>query len=750
MTFALLALPGLPLLAATLLPYAGKLGARGLAWASGLVTATTLAIALTLGRDAVVALPWVPSLGLSLSFRLDGLALLFALLILGIGLLVVVYARFYLAADEALPRFYASLLLFMAAMLGIVTADDLLLLVVFWELTSIASFLLIGFWDREPAARSGAWQALMVTGTGGLALLAGVLVLGGAAGTYQLGALREYAPQVRAMPAAHVALALILLGAFTKSAQVPFHFWLPSAMAAPTPVSAYLHSATMVKAGIFLLARLSPIFAPTELWQTAVTTVGALTMLVGGWAALRHTDMKRLLAYSTVSQLGAITMLLGIGTEMAAVAATFHILNHATFKAALFMTAGIVDHEAGTRDLARLGGLARVMPYTALLACVAGASMAGLPPLNGFISKELAYEVAWHADTWIAVVAVAGSACTAAYTLRLVIGAFFGTPADATVHAHEAPLGLRFPVMALALACVAIGLAPARLAEPLVAAAATAVAGREIHPHLALWHGVGAPLAMTAIGLAAGALLWITPLPRRLGRTAGERYDATVRGLLHGAHVLTDALQNGRLRRYVMVVIASTLALVALERTTGGVTLAPATPVPAPTVLLALLTGVAALAVAVLHRDRWPAVLALGAVGLFVALWFTWLGAPDLVLTQILVESMTTILFVLVLYFLPKVARAREPHARLAVDAALAAVVGAGVASVVYGVMRRPFDSISRFHVERSVPEGGGANVVNVILVDFRGYDTLGEITVLAIAAIGIVALLRAGRRSPA
>ncbi len=762
MTLALLALPGLPLVAAALLPGGAALGARGLAWASGLVVALTLALAIALGAPALagetvtVSLPWVPALGLALSLRLDGLALLFALLILGIGLLVVVYARFYLAADDALPRFYASLLLFMAAMLGIVTADNLLLLVVFWELTSIASFLLIGFWDRDAAARAGAWQALMVTGMGGLALLAGVLVLGAAAGTFELAALRAYADQVRGLPAAQIALALILLGAFTKSAQVPFHFWLPSAMAAPTPVSAYLHSATMVKAGIFLLARLSPIFAETALWQVAVTGAGATTMLVGGWAALRHTDLKRLLAYSTVSQLGVITMLYGLGTEAASVAATFHVLNHATFKAALFMIAGIVDHEAGTRDLARLGGLARSMPRTTVLACLAAAAMAGIPPLNGFVSKEMFYESALHGPTWLSILSVAGSTLTAAYTLRFVMGAFFGEPADPSVHAHEAPAGLRFPVEVLVLVCLAVGIAPSLVAGPLVTAASSAVVGSPVHLHLALWHGLTPALGLSTVGLLAGAALWAarrstarTALPPRLGRTAGEFYDAVVAALLHGAHLLTDGLQNGSLRRYVVVVLGVAVALIAFGiGTDADAVHVPMTPAPIAAWLLTLVTPVAAAATAVLYRRRWPSVLALGAVGLFVALYFTWLSAPDLVLTQLLVESMTTILLVLVLFFLPKETRTREPRRRLAFDAGVAVTVGVGVAAVAYGIMRRPFDSISHYHLAHSLPDGGGANVVNVILVDFRGYDTLGEITVLAIAAVGIAGLLQASRRT--
>jgi multicomponent K+:H+ antiporter subunit A len=762
----LLAVPGLPLVASALVPGASRLGARGIPWLCGGVTATALAVALALagpvlrGDTLTVTVAWAPAAGLDLALVLDGLGLLFVLLILGVGVLIIVYARYYLAPDEPLARFYASLLLFMAAMLGIVTADNLLLLVVFWELTSLASFLLIGFWDRDAGARAGAYQALIVTGVGGLGLLAGVLVLGGAAGTFALGELLARAPEVRALPAAPVALGLILLGAFTKSAQVPFHFWLPSAMAAPTPVSAYLHSATMVKAGIFLLARLSPIFAETELWRVSVTGFGAATMLVAGWGALRHTDLKRLLAYSTVSQLGLVTMLLGIGTRTAVVAATFHILNHAAFKAALFMTAGIVDHEAGSRDLGRLGGLHRHLPRLAVLAAIATAAMAGVPPLNGFLSKELFYEAALdeRGAAWgflLPLAALAGSTLTTAYGLRFLIGAFLGPEGRYPKRPHEPPAGMRAPVELLVGLCVVVGLAPATIAGPLVDAAAGAVLAAPVHAHLALWHGLTPALGLSAAGLAAGAALYALrrgsarrALPPRLGLAAGEMYDALVRGLLDGARRLTDAIQSGRLRAYVAIVLGFTLLLAGAGALGArpAPALAAATVPPTGSHLLALATVVAAAGVCAFYRFRWPSILALGTVGLMVAVYFTWLSAPDLVLTQLLVEAVTTLLLALVLYFLPK-QTPREPRPRLAADAGLALLVGAGAAAVVYAVLRRPFESISSYHVARSLPAAGGGNVVNVILVDFRGYDTLGEITVLAIAAVGILALVRAGRK---
>jgi len=767
MTLRLVLLPALPLCVALMLPFT-RLGARGLAWAAGVVATVASGLALSLagpilrGETLTASIPWAPAVGLNLSFFADGLSLLFCVLIAGMGVLVIAYAKAYMPADEPLSRFYAALLLFMAAMLGVVTADNLLLLVVFWELTSLASFLLIGFRDHDAAARAGAYQSLIVTGLGGLALLAGILILGAAAGTYELTELLRRGDAVRGLPSVSVALGLILFGAFTKSAQVPFHFWLPSAMAAPTPVSAYLHSATMVKAGIFLVARLAPLFAVTDLWFYAVTAVGAATMLVGGWGALRQSDLKALLAYSTISQLGLIMLLLGYGSPIATIAATFYVLNHAIFKAPLFMAAGIVDHEAGGRDLRRLGGLAAYMPRTTVMVCVAAAAMAGMPPLNGFLSKELFYEATLYGrahGTWAAllpIVAVAGSMLTTAYTLRLVVGAFFGAPGDFPHAPHEAPAPLRRPAELLTVLCIAIGVTPNLLAAPLIGQAASATLGTSVEAHFALWHGWTPALAMSGLALAGGIAYFIArrattrvPLPPRLGHSAAELYDLSVTALLRGAQRLTDTWQSGNLRLYIRVVLIFTLGLAVggLAENTSSATLQPLTDALPGERLVALVTVIATLAVALFNRRRLPSVIALGAVGLLVAVYFAWLSAPDLVLTQLLVETITVILMVLVLYFLPKDIPGHEPRHRVIIDATLAALVGVGVTLAVYAVTRRPFASISDYHLLQSWPRAGGRNVVNVILVDFRGYDTLGEITVLAIAALGILALIGAARR---
>jgi multicomponent K+:H+ antiporter subunit A len=767
MMLELVALPSVPLITAALVVFIPKANRLLLPLLCGTATIAALAVAVhtgsrTLeGEAAQLILPWVPDIGLFISLYVDALSFLFLLLILGVGVLVIAYSYYYLAADEALPRFYASLMFFMASMVGVVIAGNLLLLVVFWELTSISSFLLIGFWDRQAAARKGAFQSLIVTAAGGLAMLAGIIVLGTQAGSFELAELLRRAEEVRALPGASTALALILAGAFTKSAQVPFHFWLPSAMAAPTPVSAYLHSATMVKAGIFLLARLAPIFAATDLWVVAVPAVGAATLLVGGWGALRQTDLKALLAYSTVSQLGMIVMLLGFGSETAAIAATLHILNHAAFKAPLFMAAGIIDHEAGGRDLRNVGGLAAYLPRTALLSCIAAASLVGMPLLGGFVSKELFYEASLAAaqgSLWglaLPVAAVAGGTLTVAYALRLIFGAFFGLPLHENPP-HEPPAGMRLPAEALVVAAIAVGILPQLVAGPLVAAAAASVTGTAVDLHLAIWHGWTPALGLSLGATFFGVVVYLSRrdalrvlLPPRLGRTAAEMYEVTFDALLDAARAITDVIQNGSLRAYVRTVLAVALILGFTGAVSAAVAphLMEATPRIDGALLITLITMAATIAVAVLYRRRLASVLSLGAVGLLVAVYFTWLSAPDLVMTQLLVESVTTILVVLVLYFLPKEIPGHEPVPRLAIDATLALAVGVASASVVYWIMRRPFESISRYHIANSLPRTGGGNVVNVILVDFRGYDTMGEITVLAIGAIGVVALIYAQRR---
>ena len=700
--------------------------------------------------------PWVERIGLDFAFRLDGLSLLFAGLIVGIGLLVILYAHYYLSDEDRDGRFFAYLLLFMGAMLGVVTADNLLLLLVFWELTSLSSFLLIGFWRGAAEARQGARLALLVTGAGGLALLAGVLLIGDIVGSYSLGEVLASGDAIRADPRYPLLLALVLLGAFTKSAQFPFHFWLPHAMAAPTPVSAYLHSATMVKAGVFLLMRLWPALAGTAEWFWAVAGTGVVTMLFAAYVALFKHDLKGLLAYSTVSQLGLITLLLGLGTPLAQIAAVFHVINHAAFKASLFMAAGIVDHETGTRDMRRLSGLARHMPYTAALAVVAASAMAGVPLLNGFISKEMFFAETFALPSpwsWIMpLAATLGGLFSVAYSARFVHDVFFGGAAhDLPRTPHEPPRFMRVPVEILVVVCLLVGLAPGLIVEPTLRLAAGALLQAPLPGFsLALWHGVNLPFLMSVIALAGGAALYFArrylwSLHQETARAlSGKRITESAVAALSAVSVrLHGAIERGGLRLslvsfLVVVIVAGTVAFIP-----GA---PPATRVPLPAGLAGW-AGFAALACAavatvILHRERILAVVAVGVIGLVVSVAFVRLSAPDLALTQLLVEVITVLLLLLAMFFLPQRSPQEGSYTRRAMDGALALAAGAGAAVLAHAMMLGPAETLSGFYVEQAKPGGGGYNVVNVILVDFRALDTLGEITVLGIAAFAIVAIL--------
>jgi multicomponent K+:H+ antiporter subunit A len=711
------------------------------------------------GATFVQSWPWIPSLGLNASFRLDGFSLLFALLILVIGVLVVLYARYYLAPEDSKERFFGLLLLFMGAMLGVVLSENLLLLVTFWELTSLSSFLLIGFWRHQADARRGARLALMITGAGGLALLAGVLLLGHVVGSFELTQVLASGALIKAHPLYETILVLVLLGAFTKSAQFPFHFWLPHAMAAPTPVSAYLHSATMVKAGIFLLGRLFPALAGTEIWFFVVSGAGLATQLFASYVALFRHDLKGLLAYSTVSHLGLVTLLFGLGTPLGEIAAVFHIINHAVFKASLFMAAGIIDHETGTRDMRRLSGLARYMPWTAALATIAASAMAGVPLLNGFLSKEMffaeTFQVQWLGP-WYWIMPVAATLAgifTVAYSTRFVHDVFFGpAPQGLPKTPHEPPRWMKVPVEILVGLCLLVGLTPAITVDPLLRAAAGAVLQGPLPEFsLSLWHGFNLPLLMSVVALAGGAIVYFT---RRYhfdlhgytqrpmdGRKISE--DAVGYAVL-GARWLVERVANHSLQRYVLLLVVAALAL----GFTGarGLTItgtAALTPADALAVLVTVALALTAIAVAALHAKRLLALLLVGIVGLAVSLAFVRMSAPDLALTQLLVEIVTVLLLLLAMYFLPAESPPEPSRVRLARDVLVAVVAGGAVAALAWALLTRPFESIAWYYLENAKPEGGGYNVVNVILVDFRGFDTLGEITVLGIAAVGILALLQ-------
>jgi multicomponent K+:H+ antiporter subunit A len=711
------------------------------------------------GATFVQSWPWIPSLGLAASFRLDGFGLLFALLILVIGLLVVVYARYYLAPEDSQERFYGLLLLFMGAMLGVVLSENLLLLVTFWELTSLSSFLLIGFWRHEAEARRGARLALMITGAGGLALLAGVLLLGHVVGSFELTQVLASGALVKAHPLYETILVLVLLGAFTKSAQFPFHFWLPHAMAAPTPVSAYLHSATMVKAGIFLLGRLFPALAGTEAWFYVVSGVGLATQLFASYVALFRHDLKGLLAYSTVSHLGLVTLLFGLGTPLGEIAAVFHIINHAVFKASLFMAAGIIDHETGTRDMRRLSGLARYMPWTAALATIAAGAMAGVPLLNGFLSKEMffaeTFQVQWLGPWYwlLPLAATLAGIFTVAYSTRFVHDVFFGpAPQGLPKTPHEPPRWMKVPVEILVGLCLLVGLTPAITVDPLLRAAASAVLQAPLPEFsLALWHGFNLPLLMSVVALAGGAIVYFT---RRYhfdlhgyrqkpvdGRTISELGVARA---VHGARWLVERVANHSLQRYVLLLVVAALVLgVSGAR---GLTLTGTASLTAPDGLAVLMTAalvITAVAATVLHARRLLALVLVGVVGLAVSLAFVRLSAPDLALTQLLVEIVTVLLLLLAMYFMPAESPRESSRSRQVRDIGVAVAAGGAVSALAWALLTRPLDTIAWYYVENAKPEGGGHNVVNVILVDFRGFDTLGEITVLGVAAVGILALLQ-------
>ena len=752
----------LPFLGAVLPSLMIRVGRNASAIATASISLLALALLLThapavmRGEIPAVSWQWLPTLGLNVSFFLDGLGLLFAGLILGIGVLITIYARFYLAKEDPMGTFYSYLLLFQGAMVGIVLSDNILLLLIFWELTSLSSFLLIGYWRHLPEGRQGARMALVVTGGGGLALIAGMLLLGQAAGSYELQQILQQADAIQASPLYLPALVLILVGCFTKSAQFPFHFWLPHAMAAPTPVSAYLHSATMVKAGVFLMARLWPALSGTEAWFYLLVTTGLTTMVIGAFIALFKDDLKGLLAFSTVSHLGLMTLLLGLSTPMAAVAAVFHILNHATFKASLFMNAGIIDHETGTRDIKRLGGLLMLMPVTATLAMIAAASMAGIAPFNGFLSKELMLEATlnaeWAGNPWlVAAIATIAALFSVAYSFRYIVHLFFGQRRPLERHPHDPPAGMWLPPALLALLVVLIGLFPETLAGQLVRVAAGAVTGGQLPEfHLALWHGLTPALGLSLLATVAGLLLLANYSRVRRWWQAGPHPEAKVmfdtgqQLLIAACQRLVTGIHNGSLQRYIAALLAAALVLgvtafFTSSYSSGQRPLLPAG--PAMVVPWLLLIG-CTLAAVILHRQRFVSLMIIGVNGLIVSLGFVYLSAPDLALTQISVEVVTVILMLLALYFLPKqTARAASLLPRLR-GVVLALGGGIGVGALSWAVMTRDFSTLSGYYLEQAKPGGGGNNVVNVILVDFRGFDTFGEIIVLGIAALAIVALL--------
>lgn len=756
----------LPFLGAIAAPLFAQGGRTAIAIASSVPALIALAAlfphwsVLAAGGTVLHSYEWLPALGLSFSFRLDGLALLFALLILVIGLLVILYAHYYLKAHENVAKFYSLLLCFKGSMLGIVLSGNLLLMLIFWELTSLTSFLLISFWTHKQDARRGARMALAITGGGGLALLAGILIIGNIVGSFELDDVLAAGDQIKAHAWYPVALTLVLLGAFTKSAQFPFHFWLPHAMQAPTPVSAYLHSATMVKAGIFLMARLYPALAGTEQWFYMVSFTGMATLLLGAYIAMFKHDLKGLLAYSTVSHLGLITLLLGMGTQLAAVAAIFHVINHATFKASLFMAAGIIDHETGTRDMRRINGLWRYMPHTATLAMVAAASMGGVPLLNGFLSKEMFFAESLQLNlpglwAWVPpIIATLAGIFAVAYSARFIHDVFFnGKPVDLPKFPpHEPPRYMKIPVEILVFACIMVGVFPTISVGPLLFSAASATLGGNVPDYeLAVIHGFNLPLLMSFMAFFGGLLMYsqrqrFFDFHARFKEIDEKAvFENVVSKFVNMANRFTGWLENGSLQRYAMLLVVSVIAVTAMPLIDNGFSIGEngLSAIDWPTGIAACVLIISALATAVWHRERFYALVLLSVVGLTVALAFARFSAPDLAMTQLSVEVVTIVLLMLALYYMPSWTPMESSKAQRIRDIFIALAAGTGMTLITLAMLTQPFSSISEFFLENSKPGGGGTNVVNVILVDFRGFDTLGEITVLAIAALGIYAMLK-------
>jgi multicomponent K+:H+ antiporter subunit A len=751
-------------------------------WLAGSVAMASTLLAASLYRKVAdgevvrFVASWAPQYGLEFNLRMDGLAWMFTMLVSGMGVLVVLYARYYMSAADPVPRFFAFLLAFMGSMLGVVLSGHLIQLVIFWELTSLSSFMLIAYWYHREDARRGARMSLIVTVGGGLALLLGVLVLGRITGSYDLDTVLSSGEVIRSHPQYALALVLVLVGVFTKSAQFPFHFWLPQAMAAPTPVSAYLHSATMVKAGVFLLIRLWPALSGTQLWFWLVCGAGAITLLLGAFSATFQRDMKGVLAYSTISHLGLITMLLGMNSALALVAAVFHVMNHATFKASLFMGTGIVDHETGTRDLRCLGGLRHLLPITALLSTVAAGAMAGVPLLNGFLSKEMFFSESFLLASgnnltlaFPAIATIAGL-FSVAYSVRFIHRVFFGPVSRDLPRTPQKPTrGILVPSIVLVLACLLVGIFPERTVGPILAIAAGSVLGELPAYELKLWHGFTVPLFMSFVALGGGIAVyaWLhyrrksmsaTPLLARIN--AGRIFDLMNVIAIRGAGRLTRYVFSSRLQPQLFLIVVTALAAGLLPLMIGGWSAgsAPSTALD-PLFLLLWFAGCAGAlgAAANTKYHRFAALIMVGVAGLATCLTFAWFSAPDLALTQLVVETVTLILILLGLRWLPRRLASADSRRttyqarmRRSRDFTIAVLVGAAVAAVAYSVLTRPaIGEVGDFYVRNSLELGGGRNVVNVILVDFRGFDTLGEITVVGIVAMIVYALLRRFRPAP-
>jgi multicomponent Na+:H+ antiporter subunit A len=737
------------------------------------------------GETIIECASWIPSLQIGIDFYVDGLGLLFALLITGIGSLVILYSIFYLSKEkEKLHQFYVYLLLFMGAMLGVVLSDNLIVLYMFWEFTSLSSFLLIGYWNERERSRYGAQKSLLITVFGGLSMLGGFVMLSFMGNTFSIRGLISQSGILLDQPLFLPALVLILLGAFTKSAQFPFHIWLPDAMEAPTPVSAYLHSATMVKAGIYLVARLSPIFAESGLWLWMISIVGLLTLFWGSFSAVKQTDLKGILAFSTVSQLGLIMSLLGLGAAAlhyenlddniymaATVAAIFHLINHATFKGSLFMVAGIVDHETGTRDIRKLGGLMQFMPITFTIAVIGAFSMAGLPPFNGFLSKEMFFTSMvnvlqlniFNMETWgilFPVFAWIASVFTFIYSMILVFKTFTGKVQLEKLEKkpHEAPIGMLISPVILASLVIIFGIFPnllsASIIEPAVSSIQPALADHDFHVHISFWHGWTPELWMTIGVIVTGILLYLSLskwkriyglLPENF--SLNNFYDQLLSAIGKGSNALANKVMTGSIRIYLLYIFTFFFLLLGIslyQKDAFRLDYDNLAPIGIYELILALVMVIGSVSI-LFAKSRLTSIIILGAVGYTVSLFFVLFRAPDLALTQLVIETISVALFLLCFFHLPKLVRIKEERMRFRLNRALVSV-GVGVVITLIALSshsQKLFEPISGYYLENAYKEAGGKNVVNVILVDFRGLDTMFEITVLGIAALGIFAMIR-------
>lgn len=740
----------------------------------------------TINGSTVETFQWIPRYGINFTVVVDGLSLLFALLITGIGSLVVFYSIYYLGKNkERLNNFYAFLMIFMTAMLGVVLSDNLIVLYLFWELTSISSFLLIGYWYHRERSRYGARKSMMITVFGGLMMLGGFIMLHIMTDSFSIREILAASEAISQNALFIPAMILILLGAFTKSAQVPFHIWLPDAMEAPTPVSAYLHSATMVKAGIYIVARFTPLFALSPIWFWTIAIVGTTTLLWGSINATKKNDLKAILAYSTISQLGLIMTLLGIGAAslhfdnlsddiyvLAIVAAVFHLFNHATFKGSLFMMVGIIDHETGTRDIRRLGGLMRIMPITATIAFIGTFAMAGLPPFNGFLSKEMFLESLlnltklnlWNADTWgilLLIVGFIASVFTFTYSMIIFFKTFTGKQKAYLLpkKPHEAPFGLLLSPAILAFLVLFIGIFPNVIAAPILEPAVKSIVpslatNSDFHIHIGLWHGITPALLMTVGIVILGIIFYkthrywkpfiTTRVPKKL--RIGKSYDKGMSYLEQGSYRFTMTVMTGWLRTYlnymlfafIVLVLGSLILTDSLNLKFENLTSVTLVDFVLAAVILVTLIGI------VFSKSRITSIILLGAMGYTISIFFVIARAPDLALTQLIIETISVVLYLLVFYHLPQFSNIEEKPRFFSVKTFLSIGIGITITLVALSAYDTTFyDSISQYYIDNTYKEAAGKNIVNVILVDFRGFDTLFETTVLAIASIGIFTMIK-------